>query len=81
MPAFIGGPHGPNISLLSRTARGAGIACAGAYTIAGMACAHELRHGTPPAPSPYNYSAMTIVVADRHSGPRTIWNTHSLSGR
>ena len=33
---------------------GAGIACAGAYTIAGMACAHELRHGTPPAPSPYN---------------------------
>ena len=33
---------------------GAGIACAGAYTIAGMACAHELRHWTPPAPSPYN---------------------------
>ena len=34
---------------------GAGIACAGAYTIAGMACAHELRHGTPPAPSPYSF--------------------------
>lgn len=33
---------------------GAGIACAGAYTIAGMARAHEQRHWTPPAPSPYN---------------------------
>ena len=33
---------------------GAGIACTGAYTIAGMACAHELRHCTPPAPSPNN---------------------------
>ena len=33
---------------------GAGIACTGAYTIAGMACAHELRHWTPPAPSPNN---------------------------
>ena len=34
---------------------GAGIACAGAYTIAGMARAHEQRHWTPPAPSPYNF--------------------------
>ena len=33
---------------------GAGIACAGAYTIAVMARAHEQRHWTPPAPSPYN---------------------------
>ena len=33
---------------------GAGIACAGAYTIAGMARAHEQRHWTSPAPSPYN---------------------------
>ena len=33
---------------------GAGIACESAYTIAGMACAHKLRHWTPPVPSPYN---------------------------
>ena len=47
---------------------GAGIACAGAYTIAGMACAHELRHWTPPAPSPNNLGDAADGAAPANSG-------------